>query len=269
VISYAVVGPSAQLLVPELVPGSRLGDEVRAAAVDAASRLPSRWLAVGVGTLSDGVSGLASGGVESGIVASGVVESDRVGTFRAFGPDVPVTLRSAATGTSGSAATGTSADDTSEDLPLSVLIAGWLRDQAGAESVRVHLVAADASPAECAAFGEKLAAGEAATDPASAWGLLVVGDGSARRDTAPPGEADERAEGFDRAVAAALAGADVDALAELDPVVARELRAEGRAPWQVLAGFARARGGDWAGELVYSEAPRGVGYHVAVWRPSE
>ncbi|KMS84770.1 hypothetical protein [Prauserella rugosa] len=258
-ISCAVVVPSAPLLVPELVPGSRLGDEVRAAAVDAASRLPSRWLAVGVGTLSDGVSGLASG----------VVESDRVGTFRAFGPDVPVTLRSEATGTSGSAATGTSADDTSEDLPLSVLIAGWLRDQAGAESVRAHLVAADASPAECAAFGEKLAAGEAATDPASAWGLLVVGDGSARRDTAPPGEADERAEGFDRAVAAALAGADVDALAELDPVVARELRAEGRAPWQVLAGFARARGGDWAGELVYSEAPRGVGYHVAVWRPSE
>lgn len=253
--------PSAPLLVPELVPGSRLGDEVRAAAVDAASRLPSRWLAVGVGALSDGVSGLASGVVESGIVASGVVESDRVGTFRAFGPDVPVTLRSAAT--------GTSADDTSEDLPLSVLIAGWLRDQAGAESVRAHLVAADASPAECAAFGEKLAAGEAATDPASAWGLLVVGDGSARRNTAPPGEADERAEGFDRAVAAALAGADVDALAELDPVVARELRAEGRAPWQVLAGFARARGGDWAGELVYSEAPRGVGYHVAVWRPSE
>lgn len=126
VISCAVVVPSAPLLVPELVPGSRLGDEVRAAAVDAASRLPSRWLAVGVGALSDGVSGLASG----------VVESDRVGTFRAFGPDVPVTLRSAAT--------GTSADDTSEDLPLSVLIAGWLRGQAGAESVRAHLVAADA-----------------------------------------------------------------------------------------------------------------------------
>jgi hypothetical protein len=41
--------------------------------------------------------------------------------------------------------------------------------------------------------------------------------------------------------------------------------ADGRAPWQVLAG-ATAQG-RWNGELLYSAAPFGVAYHVATWTP--
>ncbi|MBB3661133.1 hypothetical protein FB384_000037 [Prauserella sediminis] len=234
-ISCAVVVPAAPLLVPELVPGTRLADAVRAAAVDAASRLPSRWIAVGAAAAGS---------------APATVEADRAGTFRAFGADVVVPL-------------GEHAAGPPEDLPLSALVAAWLRVRAGAHTVRAELIAEDASPSDCVTLGEKLAAtDDPAGDPV---GLLVVGDGSARRDTAPPGEEDERAEGFDSAVAAALAAADPEALLDIDPALADELRVVGRAPWQVLAGFARACGVAWRGDLVYSDAPRGVGYHVAYW----
>lgn len=224
--------PAAPLLVPELVPGTRLADEVRTAAVDAASRLPARWVAVGAGD------------AESAPVT---VAADRAGTFRAFGADVVVPLGEHAVGQP-------------EDLPLPALVAAWLRVRAGAESVRTELIAGDASPTDCVMLGEKLAAFD---DDGGPVGLLVVGDGSARRDTAPPGEEDARAEGFDAAVATALARADTQALLDIDPALAAELRVAGRVPWQVLAGF--ARGGAWRGELLYSDAPRGVGYHVAYW----
>ena len=71
-----------------------------------------------------------------------------------------------------------------------------------------------------------------------------------------------------RTLRPALAEADLAALADLDPAVAVEQRAEGRAPWQALAGFALATGRSWRGELLYSGAPRGVGYHVAIWSGS-
>ncbi|OLT47040.1 hypothetical protein BJF85_01050 [Saccharomonospora sp. CUA-673] len=247
-ISCAVVVPSAPLLVPRLVPGSRLGDEVRAAAVTAAARLPERWIAVGAG--------------------EGRVEADRVGTFRALGVDVVAALSAwEPSELSGPSDTG-SGEGKPEDLPLPVLIAAWLREQVGARSVRARLVAADAAPGACAAFGAELAADAEVADPTTEYGLLVLGDGSARRDTAPRGDAHEGAEPFDTAVAAALAEADLAALADLDPAVAVDQRAEGRAPWQALAGFALATGRSWRGELLYSGAPRGVGYHVAIWSGS-
>ncbi|MGH3433115.1 MAG: hypothetical protein ACRDQB_09795, partial [Thermocrispum sp.] len=72
---------------------------------------------------------------------------------------------------------------------------------------------------------------------------------------------------FDAAVAAALATADADALADVDPDLATDLGATGRAAWQVAAGvLSDATGhGRWAGKLLYSDAPFGVGYHVATW----
>jgi hypothetical protein len=51
------------------------------------------------------------------------------------------------------------------------------------------------------------------------------------------------------------------ALAGLDPRLARELMATGRAAWQVLAGVF---GAPSAGEILYSGAPFGVSYLVAV-----
>ena len=44
------------------------------------------------------------------------------------------------------------------------------------------------------------------------------------------------------------------------------LLAEGRAAWQVLAGA--AGGSSWRAELAYAEAPYGVTYFVASWKPA-
>jgi len=144
-------------------------------------------------------------------------------------------------------------------LPLAPAIAVWLLHRRGLKPDTVHAVAADMSPDECARFGARLAIG------ADRVALLVMGDGSACRGEKSPGYQDERAEPYDRAVATALSTADGAALLDLDPVLSAELRVAGRAPWQVLAG---ATSGDWRAELLYDEAPYGVGYFVAVWEQS-
>lgn len=120
-------------------------------------------------------------------------------------------------------------------------------------------VAADAGPAELAALAEEV---DAAGDRVA---LLVLGDGSACRGEKAPGYDDARALPYDQRVAAALADADLDVLLDLDPVLSAELKAAGRAPWQVLAGAARAAGEGWRGELLYESAPYGVAYFVASW----
>lgn len=147
-------------------------------------------------------------------------------------------------------------DPSGEQLPLSLLIGAWLAPAAG----NFQSVAAGADPGECARLGRKLA-GEA-----ERVGLLVLGDGSACRTEKAPGFFDPRAEAFDAAVAAALAGADAAALAAIDPAEAAELLVAGRAPWQVLAG---AKDRDMHGELLYDSAPYGVAYFVAKWSAEE
>jgi hypothetical protein len=150
-----------------------------------------------------------------------------------------------------------------EKLPLSLLIGAWLLPGASG----FVSVAGDAPAAECVALGQALAA-------EGRIGLLVMGDGSARRSEKAPGYLDPRAEPFDRAVATALAKADADALSALDPELAAELLVAGRAPWQVLAGAGKGAGelagegagGNLTGELLYDAAPYGVGYLVASWR---
>ena len=168
------------------------------------------------------------------------------GTFAGFGADVVVRLSPHADGPVDPA------------LPLPLLVAGWLAAGHPVE-VRGELLAPDARPEVCGALGVDLGAEDV--------GLLVVGDGAATHTEKAPGHLDERAGPFDAAVAAALAGADPAALAALDPELAAQLWASGRAPWQVLAGAAEGR--SWRGELRYSEAPFGVGYHVAIWVPRE
>lgn len=144
--------------------------------------------------------------------------------------------------------------DVPEALPLPLLVGAWLT----AGTVR-SFVALDPTldAAECAELGADLAAA------ADRVALLVMGDGSARHSLKAPGYLDPRAAAFDEGVAAALARADVDALLALDPGLAAELLAAGRAPWQVLAGA--ARGGDWRAAGARWEAPYGVGYHVVTW----
>ncbi|MDN5920037.1 MAG: hypothetical protein L0I76_33885 [Pseudonocardia sp.] len=243
-LSVIAVLPQPPLLVPELTGGAAAETEaLRDACRDVAAELADTartWIVVGAD----------SGGRRS-------VEPGTAGTFAGYGRDVPVVLP----GGEGRV------DDEGPRLPLPLLIAGWIAAGTGIDlRVRGELVDPDATPADCLALGAQLAA--ATGDGADDVGLLVVGDGAARHTERSPGGFDERAEAFDAVVAAALDAADPEPLAELDPELARELWAAGRAPWQVLAGAATAGGGTWSGKLRHTSTPYGVAYHVALWHRS-
>lgn len=226
-----VVLPQPPLLVPELATGAAAETaELRAVCRAAAARLgaaASTWVAVGAD----------AGGRRT-------VPAETRGSFVGFGADVVVGLAPDAD------------SPVDADLPLPLLVAGWAAAGTGAR-IRGELVAPDTSTDACAALGAELAG-----EPV---GLLVVGDGAAMHTAKAPGHLDVRSGPFDDVVAAALRDADPAALAGIDPELARELWAIGRAPWQVLAGAAAGRA--WTGELLYTGAPYGVGYHVAVWTP--
>jgi hypothetical protein len=144
-------------------------------------------------------------------------------------------------------------------LPLSLLIGSWLVEQSKAANLprTAVTVAADETPTACAELGQELAAGN------DRVALLVMGDGSARRSEHSPVHLHPRAELFDSTVAAALDLVDCVTLAALDPDLATDLHAAGRAAWQVLAGAAASA--DLQGSLTYHAAPYGVGYLVALW----
>jgi len=143
-------------------------------------------------------------------------------------------------------------------LPLSLGIGARLLDDAAWQGSRtLWAVARDAPTEHCLDLGRELASRPARTV------LLVMGDGTARRSTTAPGYLDDRAAPFDAAATEALAGGDAAVLATLDPHLAADLLAAGRAPWQVLAGAvpnAEAR-------LLTAEDPYGVLYVVATWLP--
>ncbi|MDT7652711.1 MAG: hypothetical protein QOI36_4117 [Pseudonocardiales bacterium] len=239
-LSLVAVLPEPPLLVPELATGAAAQTaELRSACAGAAARLAgaaTRWIAVGAD----------AGGRRT-------VCPPARGSFLGFGVNVVVGLDPAS-----------AAEPVDPDMPLPLLIAGWVAAAAGAGvSIRGELVAPDETPRACADLGAALAA-ECAADPRPV-GLLVVGDGAATHTEKAPGYLDERAGPFDAAVAAALRDADTGALAHLDADLATALFAAGRAPWQVLAGA--AAGDPWRGELLHSSIPYGVAYHVAVWTP--
>ncbi|WP_248960301.1 class III extradiol dioxygenase subunit B-like domain-containing protein [Sphaerisporangium perillae] len=144
-------------------------------------------------------------------------------------------------------------------LPLSLTVGRWLADLAGAGPVSGYeAVPPDASSLICARLGAALAV------RGRRVALLVMGDGSAKLTTNSPGYHDPRAQAYDEELARALGGADAPALAALDPAEAAELWVAGRAAFQVLAGAAAAED-RFHGELLYDDAPYGVGYLVARW----
>ncbi len=236
-ISRAVVVPHPPLLVPELVTGAAVETEpLRTACVTAAQELTkvsADWLAIAVD-------------------ANGprLVPPIARGTFLGYGIDVPIGL-----------ATGADAR-IDPDLPLPALIAGWLRERAGARTVRVQLLPPELSVADCIDLGADLAA-----DPLP-MALLVLADGPNRIGEAAPARPDDRAEPFDNDLRAALGKPDPAAIAAIDPTLATELGVIARPALQVLAGAALAAGRGWQARELYSAAPYGVGYHVAVWDPS-
>lgn len=115
---------------------------------------------------------------------------------------------------------------------------------------RVRVVASEATGGSGARVAAALvAAAGAEVVAAGETGVLVVGNGSAKRTEKAPGHLDERAAGFDEALRRSFAG--------IDPVLAEELWAD----TACLAGLPSLADA----EVRYDDAPFGVQYWVALW----
>ena len=166
------------------------------------------------------------------------------GTLAGYGVDLEVAL-------------GTSATDGRVELPLSLTVGAWLvRDALGTDSRSVGCSVGPDDPAGRSGDLIKVAAGVDTV-------LIVMGDGSARRSSAAPGYLDDRAEIFDTQVAAALRGGDSVALSAIDAQIGAELLAAGVPAWHAAAVLLQGRQHD--AQLLYADAPYGVGYFVAAW----
>ncbi|MFD0364271.1 hypothetical protein ACFQZZ_22735 [Nocardia sp. GCM10030253] len=251
--SIAALVPSPPILVPALCGGATRvtgADPVdapallRAAALEAAGALAvaHRWMVVGTGA------------------ADQLLDPDTLGTFRGFGVDTRVALSNPALSTK-------SAEDVPDPrIPLSALIAGWLRGQAAPSAeASARIVAADTSTARCAEIGTELRT--VLDDVPEPLGVLIVADGAATLSTASPGYLDSRATAVQDDLDRALAAGDRAGLLALDPALCAELAMSGRAAYQVLAGLFAADPSDPEVETLYQDAPFGVGYQVSVWRP--
>ncbi|MYR05831.1 hypothetical protein GTV32_05675 [Gordonia sp. SID5947] len=243
-LASVVFVPSAPLLVPALA-GPRAVDteEVRAATLAAGRDLAadaSTWIAIGA-------------------TDSGIDQVGSAGTFLPFGVDVPVFL-------DGSDGDGRPDEQSPlrPGLPLSFLIAGWLRAESGAAAVRPVPVSSTATATECAQLGTQLAARvDGHREPV---GILVVGDGATSLSArAPGGGMRESGARLQQVIDAAIGSADVAALAGLDPDECATEGVSGRAAWQVVSALCADR--PMRPELRYARAPFGVGYVVAVWTP--
>ncbi|WP_101254975.1 class III extradiol dioxygenase subunit B-like domain-containing protein [Streptomyces barkulensis] len=232
----AAVCPCPPLLVPEVAGGAAQEmDEARAACYDAiavlAAARPGRLVVVGAADPA----------------GRGRYPQGATGSFHAFGVGLEVRLGSGEGPSAG------------HPLPPSLAVGAWLLERTGWGAAPVEGIAVgEPLPKErCAQTGRELAAS------AERVALLVMGDGSACRTIKAPGYFDERAAAFDAEAARALGAADPAGLLALDEELAYELKASGRACWQVLAGAAGNAG--LKGRLLYDRAPYGVGYLVASW----
>jgi hypothetical protein len=231
VISGAAFCPQPQLLLPDVAVGAAAElDGLRAACRTAIER---------VGT-----------GRQLVLLGAGPVS-------RSFPPQARGTL--AAFGVAGELALGVpEPDSAAADLPPALTVGAWLvRDALGPDTGAVAFAVGPDFAAHPAARELHELAG--ARDVA----LLVLGDGSARRSLAAPGYLDERAEAFDAAVEAALAGGDGAALRALDGALGAELLAAGVPAWHAAGRL--LEGTAYAGTVLYAEAPYGVGYFAAAW----
>jgi hypothetical protein len=247
----AAICPNPPLLVPDLAAGAAGElDDLRAACDAAVAQLwsarPELVAVVGVGPQTR------------------ELPSPYRGSFAPWGVALEVRLGGGPAGTEGTpVAAGPSGSPAvpapGADLPLGPLVGAWLlARQPEMPPVRIWTVDAAADPEECVQTGRKIAEeGRVA--------LLVMGDGAACHGPKAPGYADPRAAPFDAAVLEALVDVDTARLLALDPELADQLLASGRAPWQVLAGAAAGAGRRRRSMIRYADAPYGVGYFVASW----
>jgi hypothetical protein len=227
VITSAVLCPAPPLLARELTGADPVVPRLRQACLDATAAL-----------VSDGPELVAIVGVAT--------------ETRSWPPDGQLDL----------AAYGPGLDPTTSGppVPLPLGLGARLLDQAGYSGRRELQSVGQGEPATaCAALGERLAGAAARV------ALLVMADGSARRGLKAPGYIDERSVPFDAAVERAVRAGDLSALLALDPELAQDLMATGRAGWQVLAGA--MNGHRPATEIIYSGDPFGVAYLLATLRP--
>ena len=147
-------------------------------------------------------------------------------------------------------------------LPLALAVGAWLLDRAATPVRRAYVeIPADPGADGVATFGVALA-----TRPGRV-ALLVMGDGSAARTPKAPVAYDQRAETYDKGIAAALAAGDATTLLALDAAQAAALAVSGRPAWQVAAGAVLAQtASPPTADLLADQAPYGVGYLVATWR---
>lgn len=261
----AALIPSPPVLVPELCGGAPVAgagsapepagaqggaqppeaavNELRAAVLAVGAALAEatpHWTVLGVGSTEQ------------------TYDADTTGTFRGFGVDVRVSL-------GGPGAEMTRGPD--PDLPLAVLVAGWLRAAVAPHvPARARVLAADTPVRKCAEFGAKLRAELDAEDEPQ--GVLVVADGAATLSTAAPGYFDPRSAPLQTAVDVAAGAGDAEALLALDPALCADLMMSGRAAYQALAGlFAVDTAPPLATER-YRGAPFGVGWFAGLWRPA-
>jgi hypothetical protein len=215
-------------MVPELAAGAaaELAD-LRDAVVAAAASLPQRWVAIGVGPADD------------------VFGPQRVGTFAGYGVDVRIAL-------------SPDTADAPAQLPLCVLIAGWLRGQANPEArAEVRVYAADHDVDAALAHGRRLRAEiDEADDPV---GVLVIADGAHTLTAPAPGGYNPASVPVQHAVDDVLARGHIAALTALPTNIV------GRVAFQVLAGLAEPEARSCT--EFYRGAPYGVGYFVGVWQP--
>lgn len=192
--------PSAPVLVPQLV-GAAAAEltDLRQAVFAAASALPDRWLAIGVGDADEVVSPCAAG------------------TFAGYGVDVRAGL----------------SPDTHDvrDLPLSALITAWVRSEVQpSASAEVRVFARDHTAEHAIRCGEQLRSVVDETD--EQVGALVVADGANALTPRAPGGHDPASFAVQAALDDALAAGDVVALRRLPASIT------GRVAFQVLAGLA-------------------------------
>jgi hypothetical protein len=159
---------------------------------------------------------------------------------------------------------GRAGDITRPALPPAAGIGAYLLDQAGYQGLRlIWSVSEDEPAAGCAGLGADLAG---LGGDGQRTGLLVLGDGSARRGPRAPGYVDERAAAFDDSWQRAIRTGNLAALLDIDPALARELMATGRPAWQVLAGA--CPGPLHPVQVHYAGDPFGVMYLVASLMPA-
>jgi hypothetical protein len=260
VLITAAVVPGPPALVSELM-GSAAPelDDLRQATDRVVSRAVSDLARTSAG-LPGSVSGSGSGpGPGSGSVQLVVVGSGEPGEFNATGP-----VSFASFGRDVVVPALVEGQRWDPELPTPIMVARYLagRDVA-AHPEHAQLWASarwlTTSGADARALGERLA------EDGISVGLIMVADGAACHGPRAPRAQDERAEGYDEGVCAALASGQPARLAQTDVKLGDELGASGSQLWPTLAAAAEA--GAWIGEVLWAGAPYGVGWAVASWRP--